>query len=343
MRRHDNTLYVTTQGAYLSKEGTNVLVRVEKETRLALPIHTIGGIVCFGNVSCSPFLLGMCGSEGVTVSFLNRNGRFLARVEGPQSGNVLLRRAQHRATVEEPRAAKVAAAVVSAKVANSRIALQRAIRDHGDKMDIGWVNWSVRRLRRVLALVSRARIIDDIRAYEADAAKAYFRTFNKLLVIEDDAFRFKGRTRRPPLDRVNAMLSFVYALLAHDVRSACESVGLDPQMGFLHADRPGRPSLALDLMEELRPVIADRLVLSLINRRQVAPGGFDIQETGAVEMDERTRKTVLVEYQKRKESEITHPFLEERITMGILPHVQARLLTRYLRGDLAEYPAFFWK
>ncbi len=343
MRRHDNTLYVTTQGAYLCKEGTNVIVRVENETRLALPIQTIGGIVCFGNVLCTPFLLGMCGREGVAVTFLTENGRFLARVEGEQSGNVLLRRAQHEATMSESYAAGVAGAIVSAKIANSRAALQRAIRDHGDKLDISWVNWPVRRLRRLLALCTRQQQLTAVRAMEADAARAYFRAFNKLIVIGDPAFAFKGRTRRPPLDRVNAMLSFVYALLAHDVAAACESVGLDPQMGFLHADRPGRPSLALDLMEELRPVLADRLVLSLINRKQVISKGFTVRENGAVEMDDTTRKTVLVEYQKRKQAELTHPFLDEKVTLGILPFVQARLLTRTLRTDLAEYPAFFWK
>lgn len=343
MRKHDNTLYVTTQGAYLKKEGTNVVIRVENETKLALPIHTIGGIVCFGNVSCSPFLMGMCAQEGVGISMLSENGRFMARVHGPQSGNVLLRRAQHEATWNETHAAKVAGSIVAAKISNCRVCLQRAIRDHGDKLDIPWVTWSVRRLRRLLMLCTRQDEIVQVRALEADAARAYFRAFNKLITVEGDAFRFKGRTRRPPLDRVNAMLSFVYAILAHDVVGACESVGLDPQMGFLHQDRPGRPSLALDLMEELRPVLADRLVLSLINRKQVAAKGFTIQESGAVEMDETTRKTVLVEYQKRKDTEIQHPFLGEKVTFGIVPHVQARLLTRHLRGDLAEYPAFFWK
>jgi CRISPR-associated protein Cas1 len=343
MRRHDNTLYVTTQGAYLCKEGTNVIVRVEQETRLALPIHTIGGIVCFGNVLCTPFLLGMCGQEGVAVSMLTENGRFLARVEGAQSGNVLLRRAQHEASMAENWATKVAAAVVSAKIANSRVALQRAIRDHGDKLDVPWVQWSVRRLRRLLALSTRQNDLVAVRALEADAARAYFRAFNKLIVVDEPDFAFRGRTRRPPLDRVNAMLSFLYAILAHDVRAACEAVGLDPQIGFLHADRPGRPSLALDLMEELRPILADRLVLSLINRKQVSAKRFNVQESGAVEMDDKTRKTVLVEYQKRKQTEIAHPFLEEKVTLGILPHVQARLLTRHLRGDLAEYPPFFWK
>lgn len=343
MKRYDNTLYVSTQGAFLSKEGTNVVVRVERETRLALPVHTLGGIVCFGNVLCTPFLLGMCGREGVGVSFLSQNGRFMARLHGEQSGSILLRRAQHDATTNETFAAKVARAAVSAKIANSRVALQRALRDHGESIDRNWVGWSVRRLRRILTLLPKAEDLTAVRASEADAARAYFRAFNKLIVVDDSAFAFRGRTRRPPLDRVNAMLSFVYAILAHDVAGACEAVGLDPQMGFLHADRPGRASLALDLMEELRPILADRLVLSLINRKQVAAGGFRIQETGAVEMDDKTRKVLLVEYQNRKKQELTHPVLGEKVPLGLLPHVQARLLARSLRGDLAEYPPFFWK
>jgi CRISPR-associated protein Cas1 len=343
MRRHDNTLYITTQGAYVFKEGTNVVVRVNNETRLTLPVHTIGSIVCFGNVLCTPFLLGMCGAEGVGFSFLTENGRFLARVEGNQSGNVYLRRAQHRSTITHENAVRVTAAIVSAKVANSRVLLQRAVRDHGDRINVAWVQWSVRRLRRLLAVCGHRTDTVALRALEADAARVYFRAFNKLILVDDQAFAFKGRTRRPPLDRVNALLSFVYALLTHDVTAACESVGLDPQMGFLHADRPGRPSLALDLVEEFRAMLADRLVLSLINRKQVGAEGFKVRETGAVEMDDKTRKTVILEYQKRKQTEIEHPFLGERVTIGLLPHIQCRLMARHLRGDLAEYPPFFWK
>ncbi len=343
MRRHDNTLYVTTQGAYISKKGTNVVVKADKEIRLTLPIQTLGSIVCFGNVLCTPYLMALCGREGVSMAFLSRNGRFLARVQGEQSGNVLLRRAQHRITATEQLACGVAACVVKAKLANCRTTLQRAIRDHGSKMDIPWVTWSVRRLRRLLALTMRTNDLKATRALEADGARAYFRAFNKLVVIEDSAFRFKGRSRRPPLDPMNAMLSFAYSILAHDVTAACESVGLDPQMGFLHADRPGRPSLALDLMEELRPVLADRLVLTLINRKQVLSTGFVKQENGAVEMTEKARRTLLTEYQKRKQDELLHPFLKEKITVGLIPFIQARLLARYLRGNLAEYPAFFWK
>lgn len=343
VKRHDNTLYITTQGAYLSKKGTNIVVKAENEIRLTLPIQTIGSIVCFGNVLCTPYLMAMCGREGVGLAFLSENGRFLARATGAQTGNVLLRRAQHRSTESEKEAAVVASSIVKAKLANCRVTLQRAIRDHGTKMDVAWVTWSVRRIRRLLALSTRLQSLEQIRSLEADGARAYFRAFNKLIVTDDPDFRFAGRSRRPPLDPVNAMLSFLYTILAHDITAACETVGLDPQMGFLHADRPGRASLALDLIEELRPVLADRLVLTLINRKQVTSGGFVMQEAGGVEMNEKSRKIVLTEYQKRKQDELVHPYLKEKVTVGLLPFVQARLLARFLRGNLAEYPPFFWK
>jgi len=343
MKKHGNTLYVTTQGAYLSREGTTVHVRIEKETKLRLPIHTISGIVCFGNVSCSPFLLGLCGSEGVGVSLLTTNGRFLARVEGPRSGNVLLRRAQHRATADETLSARPAAVFVTAKIANARNNLQRVLRDHEDKIDAIRVEVASRRLAFILRQLAGKLPLEQVRGLEGDAAKTYFDVFDQLILAQKDAFVFKGRSKRPPRDPVNALLSFLYTLLAHDVASACESTGLDPQMGFLHRDRPGRPSLALDLMEELRPQFADRLALSLINRRQVSAKGFSVQESGAVQMDDATRKAVLNAYQNRKSETIEHPFLGEKVTLGLLPFVQARLLARWLRTDLDDYPAFFWK
>lgn len=347
MKKHDNTLYVTTQGAYLARKGTNVLVRIERKTRMSLPIHTIGGIVCFGNVACSPFVMGLCGEAGVGISFHTQYGRFLARVHGPQSGNIILRRAQHRMTVD-PLAGVIAAKhVVSAKIANARTVLQRAIRDHGSKMAVGRVEAAVTRLASLLAELTQDMTqdmtLERLRGIEGDAARTYFGVFDELIVCRKDCFSFQQRTRRPPKDNTNALLSFVYALLTHDTTSACESVGLDPQMGFLHADRSGRPSLALDLVEEFRPFLADRLVLSLINRQQVDPKGFKQRETGGTEMDDRTRKAILVAYQKRKEETILHPFLNEKMTIGLLPHIQARLLARWLRGDLDAYPAFIWK
>jgi CRISPR-associated protein Cas1 len=343
MKRHGNTLYVTTQRAYLAKDGTNVVVRVEKETRLAVPVHTLDGIVCFGNVRCSPFLMGLCGQEGVSLSFCTEQGRFMARVLGPQSGNVLLRRAQHEKTASPEAAADFARCLVAAKIANCRRVLQRATRDHGETVSIEPLEEASRRLAAILGRLELPAPLEEVRGLEGEAANHYFGVFDHLITGDKAAFFFRERSRRPPRDNMNALLSFIYALLTGDFRSACEGVGLDPQMGFLHADRSGRPSLALDLMEELRPVVADRLALSLVNRRQVSADGFKTQEGGGVEMDDKTRKAVLVAYQKRKEEEITHPFLEETVTLGLLPHVQARLLARWLRGDLDTYPPFFWK
>jgi len=340
MKTYDNTLYVTTQGAYLARERENLLVRLDKQTRRQFPIHTLGSIVCFGNISFSPFALGLCGQNGVTVSMLTEQGRFLARIDGPISGNVFLRRAQYRAS-EGPQARQIARALVTAKIANSRTVLLRAQRDQSNPPpELGSAS---RRLALILSDLEKPRDLDALRGAEGEAAVAYFRAFNHLIVAQKDEFRFEGRSRRPPRDRVNAMLSFLSVLLAHDARSACEAVGLDPQVGFLHRDRPGRASLALDVMEELRPMLVDRLVLSLINRRQVDAAGLRVTESGAVEMDDKTRKAVLVAWQKRKTDEITHPFLGEKITIGLLPHVQARLLARHLRGDLDAYPAFFWR
>jgi len=343
MKKHENTLYVTTQGAYLAREGTNVLVRVEKQTRMRIPVHHLGGIVCFGNVSCSPFVMGLCGGQGVGISFLTVNGRFLARVLGPQSGNVLLRRAQHRMTSDPDRAADLARMVITAKIANARSVLQRARRDHPDRVFPELIERVVQRMADILRELQRPMPLEQIRGTEGEAAKSYFEAFNELILQQKDAFFLRERTRRPPRDNMNSLLSFLYAILTHDVVAACESVGLDPQMGFLHADRSGRPSLALDLVEELRPMLADRLALSLVNRQQIDAKGFSRRESGGVEMDAATRKTVLVAYQKRKDEEILHPFLKEKVTVGLLPHVQARLLARWLRGELDAYPPFLWK
>jgi CRISPR-associated protein Cas1 len=340
MKRYDNTLYITTQGAYMARERENLLIRLDKETRRQFPIHTLGSVVCFGNVSFSPFALGLCGQNGVTVSLLSEQGRFLARIDGPIAGNVLLRRAQYRAS-EAAQAVEIARAMVAAKVANGRNVLLRARRDQSDPSQ--GLDHAAERLALTLRDLDKPGDLDSLRGAEGDAAVEYFRVFNDLIVAQKEDFAFEGRSRRPPRDRVNAMLSFLSVLLTHDVRSACEAVGLDPQVGFLHRDRPGRASLALDLMEELRPVLVDRLALSLINRRQVAPGGFRITESGGVEMDDKTRKALLVAWQDRKKDELTHPFLGEKISVGLLPHVQARLLARHLRGDLDAYPAFFWK
>jgi CRISPR-associated protein Cas1 len=343
MKRHLNTLFVTTQGAYLSKEGETVVVSVERESRLRVPIHTIGGIVCFGNIMCSPYLMGFCAERGVAVSFLTENGRYLARVQGPVSGNVLLRREQYRRADDMTHSAQMARSVLTGKLANCRTVLQRALRDHSPKLNEKEVRKASKQLGYSLEQLQTDLPLNALRGVEGDAAHTYFSAFDHLIVSQKDDFIFRERNRRPPLDRVNCLLSFLYTLVLHDVRSALESVGLDPAVGFLHRDRPGRPGLALDMMEEFRPFLADRLALSLINLNQVRARGFTQMESGAVLMDDETRKTVLVAYQKRKQDEIAHPFLGEKVTIGLLFHMQALLLARCIRGDLDGYPTFIWK
>ncbi|MCX7016715.1 MAG: type I-C CRISPR-associated endonuclease Cas1c [Candidatus Sumerlaeota bacterium] len=343
MKRLLNTLYVATKGAYLAREGDQVLVRVEKETKLRVPIHTLGSIVCFGQVGASPALMGLCGERQVALSFMSQNGRFLARVQGPVSGNVLLRREQYRRADDERASAELACAVVAAKIANCRSVVQRAAREKPDAEGAEALRHAASRLGRVLDQLRDPLQLDLVRGREGEAGNVYFAIFDHLITVQKEDFFFRERSRRPPLDNMNSLLSFLYTLLAHDVAAALEGVGLDPAVGFLHRERPGRPGLALDLMEEFRPFLADRLALSLVNLQQVKGKGFQKSETGAVYMDDATRKEVLVAYQKRKQEEIQHPFLEEKIPIGLLPHAQAMLLARHLRGDLDGYPPFLWK
>jgi CRISPR-associated protein Cas1 len=343
MRKLLNTLYVSSQGSYLKKEGETVVVEREKQKVLQIPIHTIGDIICFGNVLCSPFLLGFCAERDVAVSFLSEYGRFLASVRGPVSGNVLLRRQQYRMADDEKATQGIAANVVSGKLANCRIVINRTIRDHAAKVNVGALRESSENISNIIERIPRATNTDRVRGLEGQAAAEYFRVFNYFIIDQKEDFVFTERSRRPPLDEINALLSFVYTLLAHDVRSALETVGLDPAVGFLHRDRPGRPGLALDLMEEFRPVIADRMVLSLINRKQLGKKGFNTAANGAVIMDDDTRKTVLTEYQNRKQDEVYHPYIEETVPIGLLFFIQANLMARYIRGDIDGYPPFFWR
>lgn len=340
MKKLLNTLYVTTQGAYLRQEGETVVASVERTDVLRLPIHTLAGIVCFGQVACSPPLLGLCGERGVHVSFLTEWGKFLARVTGPVSGNVLLRKEQVRRSSEETASCDLARSFVLGKLANSRTVLQRAQRDH----DAGpSVTRAVDVLADVIRRARRAADIDTLRGLEGEGAGIYFEVFDRMIVSQSDAFSMRIRSRRPPLDPLNALLSFLYTILAHDCEAALEGVGLDPQIGFLHALRPGRPSLALDLMEEFRSILADRVAISLINLNQISGKGFTVTESGAVMMDSETRKTVLQAWQKKKQETIQHPFLNEKLEVGLLPHAQALLLARHLRGDLDGYPPFLLK
>lgn len=346
MRRHLNTLYVTSDGAWLRKDGANVVVEVERVERGRVPVHLLGGVVCFGRVGASPALLGYCAEQGVCVSFMTGSGRFLARVEGPVSGNVLLRRAQYRATDDQGITADLVRQIVTGKILNQRAVVRRALRDHGDDMQHKMrsnLEAAERRFTDAARRAQRPQDLDSLRGIEGEVAQAYFNVFDHLIRGDRSTFRFERRSRRPPLDPVNALLSFLYVLLLHDCRSALESVGLDPAVGFLHRERPGRPSLALDLMEELRPVLADRVALSLINRRQLSDRDFGKAVSGAVSLSEAGRKTVLVAYQDRKKDELKHPFLGEKTTLGLVPFVQAQLLSRRLRGDLDGYPPFIWK
>ena len=342
MKKHLNTLFVTTQGAYLAKDGETVAVRIDGEVALRVPLHTLGAIVCFGNVGCSPFLMGFCGERNVGLSFLTENGRFLARVQGPVTGNVLLRREQYRRADDPVFSARIAAACVLGKVANCRTVLLRARRDHADRVDTDALQQAADRLSASMRRLQDDLDLDAVRGIEGDAARVYFEAFDHLIVRDKDHFFMRGRSRRPPLDRVNCLLSFLYTLVLHDLRSALESVGLDPAVGYLHRDRPGRAGLALDLMEEFRPM-ADRLALSLVNLGQLQAGDFVFSDGGAVRMSDAARKTLLVAYQKRKQEEMVHPFVDERMSLGLYFHMQALLFARMLRDELDGYPPVIWK
>lgn len=344
MRKLLNTLYVTTEGAALRKNGENLVAEVEGTERARVPFHMLGSVVTFGPVLVSPALIGACAAAGIAIVLLDRVGRFQARIEGPVAGNVLLRRAQYAAS-EDPD--EIVRGIVIGKIANQRSVLRRHLRDHGAETDAASMAELERVCERMAQILARLDAglsgIELLRGAEGEAARLYFSVFDQLVRSPDEQIRFKGRSRRPPLDPVNALLSFLYTLLTHDCRAAAESVGLDPAVGFLHRDRPGRPSLALDLMEELRPVLADRLALSLLNRRQLRARDFEQRDGGAVWLTEEGRKTVLAAWQERKRDERLHPFIEEKAPLGLVPYLQAQLLSRHLRGDLEAYPPWFWK
>lgn len=346
MRRQLNTLYVTTDGAWLRKDGANIVMEVEREERARLPVHMLEGLVCIGRVSVSPPLLGFCAEQGICVSYLTPNGRFLARVEGPVSGNVLLRREQYRCSDHPAGCASIVRNILIGKILNQRTVLGRALRDHKEGMKSGAVvslEAAQHRLHRISKRLPIEHDVDVLRGLEGEAAQVYFSVFDHLILVDSEHFRFRGRSRRPPLDAVNALLSFLYTLLTHDCRSALETVGLDPAVGYLHRDRPGRPSLALDIAEEFRPLMADRVALSLINRRQMSEKDFRWVENGAVLLGDEARKIVLTTYQERKREEMVHPFLGEKAPIGLFPYIQGQLLSRHLRGDLDAYPSFVWK
>jgi CRISP-associated protein Cas1 len=338
-----NTLFVMTQGAYLRLDHETLKVEIEGTMQLQVPLHHLGGVVCFGNILVSPALIHRCGEDGRSLVFLGSTGRFRARVEGPVSGNVLLRRAQHLAHTDPAKVALIARNIVAGKVRNTRQIVLRGARETDSSEDVASLELCASSLRRCLASLEISTNLDQIRGLEGDAARTYFGMLDRMVREDREAFRLNGRSRRPPLDRMNALLSFLYALLLSDCVAAAEGVGLDPQIGFLHALRPGRPALALDLMEELRAVLADRLALTLINRRQVAPKHFEPRPGGAVYLSEDGRKEVVTAYQKRKQDEVQHPVLEQKVPFGLVPHIQARLLARHLRGDLEQYLPFLYR
>ena len=343
MKTHGNTLYVQTQGAYVGKDGETVRVKVENEVKLTVPLHLLEGIVCFGRVSVSPSLLAAAAERDLTISYFSESGRFVARVVSATSGNVLLRREQYRRADDPEACCRIARAIVAAKIQNSRVNILRSAREADVPETVDHLKHAADRMACSLDTLAKAETVDSVRGCEGDAARVYFEAFNGMIRQQRETFQMNGRSRRPPCDPLNALLSFAYALLTHEMAGALEAVGLDPAVGFLHVDRPGRLSLALDLLEEFRPLIADRLVLSLINLRQVKPEGFETQPGGAVVMDSATRKTFLTTLTQRKREEVTHPLLEEKASIGLLPHLQARLLARHLRGDLADYPALILK
>lgn len=343
MQRFLNTLYVTTQKTYLHKKGEAVEVIVDDEVKASIPMINLDSIVCFGNIYVSPFLLGSAPEHNITISFLSESGRFLARVQGPVAGNVLLRKAQYRVSNDKEKSAQVAKFFITGKIANQKTVLQRAVRDHKEKIDVNRIQSAILSLNRNIEKIERETDLDRLRGIEGDSAETYFSVFDELITSQKDDFKFAGRNRRPPLDNVNAMLSYVYTLLYHDMISALEVVGLDPAVGFMHRDRPGRLSLALDLMEEFRSFFADRLVLSLINRNEISGNQFETSASGAVIMNESARKKLITAYQDKKKSVLNHPYVEKKMHLAILFQTQARLLARFLRGDIDGYPVYIWK
>lgn len=343
MRRLLNTLYVTTEDAYLTLDGDNIVIRQGDNELSRFPLHMLESIIAFTYAGASPALMGECAKRNIELAFCTPRGRFLARAVGESSGNVLLRRTQYRVADDLEESCFIAKSMIFGKIYNSRWSIERTIRDHGLRLDIESLRNSSTVLKNAMQIAMKCENLESLRGIEGEAASVYFSVLDDMILTNKDVFRFSGRNRRPPMDNMNAMLSFVYALLANDCTSALETVGLDSYVGFLHRDRPGRNSLSLDLMEELRSCYGDRFVLTLVNNRVVNASCFEKRENGSVMMLDDGRKKIIKLWQEKKREEITHPFLKEKITWGLVPHVQALLLARYLRGDLDAYPPFLWK
>ena len=343
MKKLLNTLYITSENSYLSLDGENIVIYEDTQELGRVPLHNLEGIVSFGYRGTSPALMGACADRNISLCYLTPQGKFLARVTGKIRGNVVLREQQYASSNNEQVSLEIAQNCILGKVYNARWVLERASRDHSMQIDVEHVKKASEMLKNSLVLIKNSTSKDELRGYEGKAASIYFEVFDELILQQKKDFIFQGRNKRPPLDKMNAMLSFVYTLLTNMVTSALECVGLDPCVGYLHTERPGRYSLALDMMEELRAVLADRFVLSLVNKRMITSKNFTQKENGAVLLDEDGRKIILTEWQNRKKETITHPFLQEKVEWGMVPYVQAMLLARFLRGDLDGYPAFLWK
>ena len=343
MKKLQNTLYATIPGSYLSLDGETVVLRNDDEIIVQLPLHNLENIVSFGYRGASPRLMSACAEKGIGLCFLTPHGRFLSRISGPVSGNVLLRTKQYRVAEQEAEALELSKMFLTGKIYNGRWLLEHYCRDHGMRLDLPKVRGVIDQMKTALQNISQASSSDELRGLEGSAAKVYFSVFPELILRHAEDFPFAGRTRRPPLDPVNALLSFAYTLLGNEIASALEGVGLDPAVGFLHTLRPGRASLALDMLEELRAPLADRFVLSQINLGTITRKDFEQKENGAYYLTDDARQTFLAAWQKRKQDTLTHPYLKEKMPWGLVPHVQAMLLSRYLRGDLDAYPPLLWK
>ena len=343
MKKLLNTLYITSPDRYLSLDGENVVVNENEQVVGRVPLHNLDGIVTFGYTGVSPALMGKCAKNGIDICFMSSNGKFLCRTQGEVSGNVLLRRQQYRLADDKTASLEIARNIIAGKIFNSRWVLERTVRDHSMRIDCEKFKEKSAFLYESLKNVMNVQDIDSLRGIEGEAASIYFSVFDDMILQQKEDFSFKGRNKRPPLDNVNAMLSFAYSLTTGMCTSALEAVGLDPFVGFMHTDRPGRRSLALDLIEEFRALMCDRFVLMLINKRMISSSDFEKRENGAVIMSDDARKVFLSAWQKRKNTVVTHPFLEEKVEWGMLPYVQALLLARYIRGDLDSYPVFMWK
>lgn len=338
-----NTLYITSPERYLSLDGENVVVSENHREIARFPLHNLEGIMAFGAAGASPALMEKCVLEKRELVFFSRSGKFMARVEGEINGNVLLRREQFRISDDPQRSLAISRNMIAAKLYNCRWTLERTLRDHALRIDTDLFSQKSAYLKRASEDALTAADSGSLRGIEGEAASVYFSVFNDMILQQNEDFCFTVRSRRPPLDRVNAMLSFAYSLCTSMCCSALESVGLDPYVGFLHTDRPGRRSLALDLLEEFRAPLCDRFVLTCINKKIITKESFINQEDGAVLLTDDGRREFLRNWQLRKDDEITHPFLKEKVQWGLVPYVQALLLARYMRGDLDEYPPFLWK